>query len=235
MKPLINLIFLAFISVVLITGCEKEDEPTSGTFTDARDENTYEWVKIGDQVWMAENLAYLPKVNQPLDWSSTAPRFYVYDYDGDNVSEAKATNNFQTYGVLYNWSAAKIACPDGWHLPSDEEWKELELFLGMDQNEVDIDGYDRGENIGVKLKAMSGWFEEGNGTDEYGFSALPGGVRKGGGLYSGLDYLGKWWSSTIDVDINTQTWYRMIDYNDSRIYRFSSVIGAALSIRCVKD
>src|SRR5690554_382234 len=122
------------------------EETTSGTFIDSRDGNEYNWVQIGDQVWMAENLAYLPSVNMVADGSEDAAGsyYYVYGYDGTNVADAKATANYNTYGVLYNWPAAmngtassttnpsgiQGVCPAGWHLPSDAEWTELTDYLG---------------------------------------------------------------------------------------------------------
>lgn len=101
------------------------------TFTDPRDGNVYKTVTIGSQVWMAENLAYLPSVVGPGTGSLANPYYYVYDYNGTSVTEAKATTNFQTYGVLYNWYAALEACPTGWHLPYDSEWKQLSDYLGF--------------------------------------------------------------------------------------------------------
>ncbi|MDD4178128.1 MAG: FISUMP domain-containing protein, partial [Bacteroidales bacterium] len=79
---------------------------------------------------MKENLAYLPNVSQPDDGSQTSPFYYVYGYEGFSVPEAKTTPNYQTYGVLYNWPAALTACPQGWHLPSDNEWTILTDYLG---------------------------------------------------------------------------------------------------------
>jgi uncharacterized protein (TIGR02145 family) len=75
---------------------------------------------------MAENLKYLPSVSPSEDQSETEPHYYVYDYQGTNVSDAKATANFKKYGVLYNWPAAMEACPPGTRLPTDEEWHILE-------------------------------------------------------------------------------------------------------------
>ena len=95
----------------------------TGTFTDPRDGKVYKTVKIGTQVWMAENLAYLPTVSSKIEWSETSPTYNVYGYQGTSISDAKTTDNFATYGGLYNWPAAVTACPDGWYLPSDEDWK----------------------------------------------------------------------------------------------------------------
>ncbi|MDA3853143.1 MAG: FISUMP domain-containing protein, partial [Bacteroidales bacterium] len=113
---------------------------TSGTFTDSRDNNTYNWVTIGEQVWMAENLAYLPRVHSNALFANADSACYgVYGYDGTDVTAAKDSANYSTYGVLYNWYAAMAGasssdaspsgvqgvCPTGWHLPSDDEWTIL--------------------------------------------------------------------------------------------------------------
>ncbi|MCF8358778.1 MAG: hypothetical protein K9H26_08480 [Prolixibacteraceae bacterium] len=94
---------------------------SGGGIFDERDGNYYNTVKIGEQIWMAENLAYLPQINRPSEQSYTIPLYYVYEYEGTEVNEAKAIENYQIYGVLYNWQAAISACPSGWHLPSDDE------------------------------------------------------------------------------------------------------------------
>ncbi|MBA7584634.1 hypothetical protein ES708_26591 [subsurface metagenome] len=99
---------------------------------------------------MVENLAFLPRVGPSSLFSETDPHYYVYDYQGSHVSEAKLTSNYQTYGVLYNWPAALNACPTGWHLPSDEEWKQLEMYLGMSQSEAENTGW-RGTDEGGKV------------------------------------------------------------------------------------
>jgi hypothetical protein len=131
-----------FICLMLFIFCilacaETEDEEfidiieTSGTFIDSRDNHEYQWVKIGNQIWMAENLAYLPSVNHIKPDSTNLPHYYIYGYDGTNVNEAKSTPNYAVYGVLYDWEAALNASPVGWHLPSDAEWKQLEIDLGI--------------------------------------------------------------------------------------------------------
>src|SRR5574344_2757322 len=177
------------------------EETTSGTFIDSRDGNEYNWVQIGDQVWMAENLAYLPRVNRVADGSEDAAGsyYYVYGYNGTNVADAKATANYKTYGVLYNWTAAmngeassttnpsgiQGVCPAGWHLPSDAEWTELTDYLG-------------GTSVaGGKLKetGTTHWASPNyKATNETGFTALP-----GGGRYEIFDRIGSnvyWWRAT---------------------------------------
>src|SRR5574344_2998326 len=173
------------------------EETTSETFIDDRDNKVYKWVKIGDQVWMAENLAYLPRVNRVADGSEDAAGsyYYVYGYNGTNVADAKATANYKTYGVLYNWTAAmngeassttnpsgiQGVCPAGWHLPSDAEWTELTDYLG-------------GASVaGGKLKetGTTHWDSPNTGaTNETGFTALPGGYRTNLGFFNNIGYHG---------------------------------------------
>jgi len=202
------------------------EETTSGTFIDSRDGNEYNWVQIGDQVWMAENLAYLPSVNMVADGSEDAAGsyYYVYGYDGTNVAEAKATDNYATYGVLYNWTAAMNACPDGWHLPSDAEWTELTDYLG-------------GESVaGGKLKetGTTHWASPNTGaTNETGFTALPGGDRYGNGTFFGVGNYGHWWSATEGNA--TYVWSRHMGYNFSDVYRGNYSKEVGFSVRCLRD
>ena len=161
--------------------------PCGEDFTNTRDSIVYKTVMIGNQCWMAENLAYLPKVSRSVSESSGTPINYVYGYQGTSVSAAKATENYSTYGVLYNWHAALEACPAGWHLPSDDEWKELEMFLGMSKSEADSEGYRRIDEEGGKLKenGTAHWDSPNTGANnESGFIGLPGGYR----FYDGSFY-----------------------------------------------
>ena len=209
-------------------------------FTDTRDNNHYNAIKIGNQIWMAENLAYLPSVNQVADGSEDAAGsyYYVYGYDGTVVADAKATTNYATYGVLYNWTAAMAGsasssanpsgvqgvCPTGWHLPSDAEWTELTDYLG-------------GQSIaGGKLKetGTTHWNSPNTGaTNETGFTALPGGYRGNNGAFDNIGNNGNWWSATESNPINA--WFRSIGYNTSSVGRnyLNKVWG--ISVRCVRD
>jgi uncharacterized protein (TIGR02145 family) len=186
------------------------EETTNGTFTDYRDGNEYNWVQIGDQVWMAENLAYLPSVNMVADGShgTAGSYYYVYGYDGTNVTDAKATANYSTYGVLYNWTAAmdgeassttnpsgvQGVCPTGWHLPSDAEWTELTDYLGGKALPV------------VNLKKPEqpiGSSPNTGATNETGFTALPGGYRVMEHS-AAIGYYGYWWSATEYHELQVQ-------------------------------
>ncbi|MCL2283106.1 MAG: hypothetical protein FWC26_07295, partial [Fibromonadales bacterium] len=130
---------------------------------DKRDGKTYRTVKIGTQIWMAENLNY--------------------DAENSKCYENKP-ENCEKYVRLYDWETAMKSCPSSWHLPSNEEWKTLVNFAG-------------GRNIaGKKLKAKKGWNEKGNGTDGFGFSALPGGSGYSDDKFSDVGNYGYWWSSS---------------------------------------
>jgi uncharacterized protein (TIGR02145 family) len=195
----------------------------SGTFTDNRDNKVYKWVQIGNQVWMAENLGYLPNVVAPETGSNATPNYYVYDYVGTSVSDAKATTNYSTFGVLYNWQAAKVSCPKGWHLPSDEEWTQLTDYLGGNLY------------AGLKLKEMGSkhWKIDTYPTNETGFTALPGGARQDGGIFFNIGYNGYWWSAT--ENFTNYDWSRAMSNSNNSVDKNSSNGGNGFSIRCVKD
>ncbi|HPX76550.1 MAG TPA: FISUMP domain-containing protein [Bacteroidales bacterium] len=209
------------------SGASQTSEESIDCFTDSRDGNVYKIVKIGDQTWMAENLKYLPSVVGPEVSSETEPYYYVYGYNGDNVKDAKAIENYATYGVLYNWSAAENACPKGWHLPSDEEWTQLTDFLG-------------GENVAYgKLKEVgtAHWNESDESiTNESGFTALPAGWRGRSGRYGCFNDIGEhgsWWSSTEDD--SDGAWIRIMYSDDNYIDRRDSGKSLGTSVRCVRN
>jgi len=108
--------------------CLRDTDDVSD-FTDPRDGTVYQCVRIGTQVWMTKNLAYLPSVNAVADGSTSVAKYYVYGYDGTDVATAKALDTYIDGGVLYNYPAAIISAPDGFHVPSDEEYNVLEVFV----------------------------------------------------------------------------------------------------------
>jgi len=222
MKSNFEALLICAVALVLIN-CKKDNTETQtpiwnySTFTDARDGHTYKYIKIGTQEWMAENLNYKTATGSWYSWES-------------ETEGAK-------YGRLYTLEAAKQALPAGWHLPTDAEWKQLEMTLGMSQNEADAIN-SRGTTEGSKLKAASGWNDNenktsGNGTDAVGFTALPGGMRTNSGNYFVNGWYGYWWTST-EIN-NSMAWLRYITYERTQVYRNQSFKEDAYSVRCVKN
>ena len=223
----IYLLMLIGVFLVFESSCQKDNDDStnpSNTFTDPRDDNVYKTVTIGNQVWMAENLKYLPSVVGPATDSETTPYYYVYGYDGANVADAKVTANYSTYGVLYNWAAAKEACPAGWHLPSDADWTELTDYLGGESD------------AGGKLKetGTTHWNSPNTGArDVTGFTALPGGSRDVSGSFYHNGIHGYWWSVTEDAA--NLAWPRYMGCNYSNVLRISNSKINGFSVRCVRD
>jgi len=216
--------------MIIAMACEEEDELLHGTFTDERDGQRYKTITIGSQIWMAENLKYLPSVVGPdSGWNimgqiRTVPFYFVYGYDGTIPEEARATENYRKYGVLYNWYAADSACPCGWHLPSDAEWNELRDFVFSKINHY---------SIGRALKSSGGWKYHGNGTDRFGFSALPGGHRSYFCEFSHLGEVTFFWSSTV-YDYSS-AYSRMMVYDYQGLYQDQGYMGLGYSVRCIKN
>ncbi|MBA7547788.1 hypothetical protein ES705_40224 [subsurface metagenome] len=125
-----------------------------------------------------------------------------------------------------NPSGVQGVCPDGWHMPSDTEWTELTDYLANN-------GYSGTE--GTALKATSGWNSSGNGTDDYGFSALPGGYRNDyNGAFDHVSNSGYWWSATMHS--GTLVWTRLMHYNTADVSRYdTSNSSDGFSVRCVRD
>ncbi len=213
--------------------CVKNTMSYEGTMTDERDGKAYKTIKIGTQTWLAENMAWLPNVSNSTDESTTDPYYYVYDYEGSDVNEAKETEHYKTYGTLYNFPAALIACPDGWRLPSDEDFFVLEEFLGMDQSELLLEGIRSSGLVGKKLKSETNWENDGNGKDAYGFNLLPAGNNTGG-----FRNLGKWtgmWTTTVSSNSSNRQWGRGAWDNSDGFQRDDAVKNFAYSVRCIKN
>ena len=215
-----------------------EDEVT-GTMTDGRDGQTYKIVKIGKQIWMAENLNYayigVPFKNGLITFDSTS-----WCYDNDPANCAK-------YGRLYTWSAAmdsvgrwstngkgcgdktvcsptypvRGVCPEGWHLPTELEWGML--FI--------LDGYT--STAAERLKSASGWADNGNGSDIYSFAVLPAGTRNPIEGYVGEGFCTTFWTSDGDDDYYADA--KTMNYNSNGVSEYGFHKNYGFSVRCVRD
>lgn len=230
----------SLLATIMFTGCdwvsqsEKISELESrlseleNEISDGKEpSNNFKEVRIGNQVWMAENLNLdrfrngdpIPHVKSAIEWKRAGemqqPAWCYYDNDPANGEK---------YGKLYNWYAVvddRGLAPKGWHIPSDEEWTTLTDYLG-------------GEEIaGYKMKSTSGWAENGNGTNESGFSGLPGSVRYPiDGSFLHIGEIGYWWSSTPYGD---SAFSRALFSN--KVYASNTIPFAktGCSVRCLKD
>lgn len=205
----------------------------------------YKLLQVNDQVWMAENMAYLPSVTYPGVTGSKNNPFPIYsvpDYLGSNVEEAKKSEGYVRYGVLYNWYAAVDVCPEGWRLPTDEDWTTLERSLCKGANCKEKFPYDdpygdfRGTNEGAMLAGNYSLWKEGDlrsnpafGTS--GFSGPPAGVRTLSGYQGKINESATWWSST---EVGTSAWTRGINQFSGSISRAGSEKNNGHSVRCVK-
>ena len=212
------------LAITFTLSCEDKD-PNS--FKDSRDGKTYKRVKIGSQTWMAENLTY--KAEGSVCYGENGEVVISreeFDVVTKTLSPAEVQANCDKYSRLYDWKTALKACPSGWHLPSKAEWEVLDKAVG-------------GEKVaGKKLKSSSGWNDNngkpGNGTDEFGFSALPGGGGSSGGYFDDVGNQGTWWTAT-EYDSNG-TYIRIMNYGYDLLNSGNS-FGESLvfSVRCVQD
>lgn len=200
---------------------------------DSRDGQSYNTVLIGTQCWMAENLNIGTRIDGVNDQTDNS---IIEKYCDDNN-----TTKCDTYGGLYQWDemmqyivseGVQGICPEGWYLPTDDDWKQMEMVLGMSQSQADAIG-SRGTNEGSKMKNTSGWLYSGNGTNSSGFSGLPGGHRLTSGAFNDIGGTGYWWSSTEYADSNP--WKRSLEASHDQVYRFWNYKGSGFSVRCLKN
>ncbi len=166
----------------------------------------YSTVQIGDQCWFSENCRFIPSISPSSEGSDTEPYYYVYDYQGTDIEAAKATTNYETYGVLYNWPAVMTEgiCPSGWHIPTDGEFTEFTDFLG-------------GEGVaGGKMKeaGLDHWIPPNEGaTNSSGWTGLPGGYRSSDGFHYIYGVHGYWWTSSESDSYSWKKYSRCKSYN----------------------
>jgi uncharacterized protein (TIGR02145 family) len=215
------------------------------------DGNEYQTMKIGDQFWMAENLKTTHFADgTPLvdgtgagDIESDYTTKYYFFYDDDSTTYA------ETYGALYTWAAVinnplgsnenpsgmQGICPTGWHVPSDDEWKELESFLGM--SNPNLEGW-RGTNEGSKLAGFENTWNEGIilFDDEFGvsgFNAIPGGYRSKNGTYLNMGSESHFWSASRSS--SEWAYFRYLSSEHTDVWRSTNMKNSGFSVRCVKD
>ena len=195
----------------------------------------YKTVVIGNQVWMAENLrtkkyndnSDITPVTSASAWAALTTEAFCW-YENDE------TTNKPLYGALYNWYAVNKGnlCPTGWHVPTDAEFKTLEMQLGMTQVQADASSW-RGTDQGVQLKNTAGW-TTGNGTNTSGFSAMPGGYRYYfDGTFNGKGTIGYFW--TTIQDIPGRAFMRQLENSHDAVERENAGEGAGKSVRCLKN
>jgi uncharacterized protein (TIGR02145 family) len=217
-------LFLLILSNNLFYSCKKDKESTSVNDIDG---NVYKIVTIGTQTWMAENLkttklydgTLIPHKTKPSDWGMLTTFGYC-SYSNDSIQ------NKNIYGALYNWYTVFTSkvCPQGWHVPSDDEWTTLTTFLGGMSD------------TGGKLKEIgtSHWNSPNvNATNESGFTALPSGCRSNDGTFNSIGNEGVWWSSTEVNNSGSWTWY--VYYNLPMVSKSSYPKQGGFSIRCIKN
>lgn len=192
------------ILIILLNNNLAASAQETETFTDPRDGKTYKTLIIGTQTWMAENFEY-----------KAGNGCCAYDNNESNVPK---------YGRLYNWETAKTVCPEGWHLPSDEEWTILTTFLG-------------GQTVaGGKMKTTTGWEYDADGisTNESGLNILPAGWCDDDGSFQHLGSNAYFWSGTSGATEEYAVGRRLYNYN-SKVNRTDSYRTASYSVRCVKN
>jgi len=214
--------------------------PCPGTPTVTYEGQVYNTIQIFSQCWLKENLNVGTMIPGTQEMSNNSIiEKYCYN---NNI------NNCTTYGGLYQWDemmqytttqGVQGICPLGWHIPTDEEWKVLEGAVdsqyGIGDTEWDIGWESRGFDAGLNLRSTSGWSFNGNGTDLFGFSGLPGGYRSLSGyfLYSIGDN-GYWWTSTENLSSNV--WFRDLSYDSPEVNRgYYGYKASGFSVRCLRD
>jgi len=226
------------LAMALTIGCSSDnDEPnngayspngggeftgTNGNFVDSRDNKSYKWVKIGTQIWLAENLNYAASGKCYDDLESYCEKYgRLYDWATAMTLPPSCNSSFCSRMIQ---SKHRGICPQDWHIPNDAEWDVLIDAVG---------GY---STAGWYLKSQNGWNNDGNGDDRYGFSALPGGA----GGYSGSGYhwfgdRGIWWSTSENANEADHAYDRYMRHDYERVDYSTDVKGMFYSVRCLHN
>ncbi len=235
MKHLVLTIALPAALIMMIAA-----SAPAGTVTDI-DGHTYQTVVIGTQVWMAENLKVGHYNNgDPIPYFVPDSANWTGVTVGQCCAPEADTNNVATYGLMYNWHATvdpRGIAPEGWHVSTDDDWKVLEVFLGMPIEVVDGMGNRGGYLIGARLKEVGSihWACPNEGaTDEFGFAAIPGGVLDNRPLFTEFGMSAFFWTAT-ERTTPGYAWARDISCNLTSVGRGGYALDYAGSVRCVRD
>lgn len=226
---------LKVLIVFIVLALNMQCKPTHADTVKDIDGNTYRTALIGDFYWMTENLkstkyndgSTIPCIKDQFLWLRLDSAAYCYYQNNESYAD--------TSGLMYNWYAINSGklCPIGWHVPSDDEWKQLEGFadtkFGIGDSIWDKHGL-RGFDSGQRLKSVTGWREGVEGTDEFGFNALPGGERLT--RFYGGGSSGFWWTSTEAS--SSSAYYRNLIYSFETIARDTHPKRMGFSVRCIK-
>lgn len=261
-------------SEVTVTLKQPAPQPGVDEMVDLRDNHVYRTVKIGEQTWMAENLAYLPFVNKPsATVDAVKPLCFVLNYDGEDVAAAKATEEYKKYGVLYNWygamnqedaqggnaeaapSGVQGICPDGWHLPSKAEWKQLEAYVASQLPPVKGDGWyndldgvwvfeENCKNVWAALAGLEGWSASNtsqenpdlaNGPrDTFKFTGIPAGQCWQTGAFGFSESSAIFWTTDMQSQGSGYVVLNNLQYG-LEYSKFGTQPQRGYSVRCVKD
>jgi len=221
----------------ILDKCGGNEYSPETQFCDSRDSVIYKYVKIGDQTWMAVNLNFKAKGSK------------CYNNKPDNCEK---------YGRLYNWATAlalpsscnsndcsskmqakhKGVCPNGWHIPSHAEWSDLEKFVGGERKwecEGETDNCADFSTAGKFLKSKTGWDKNDNGTDDFGFSALPGGSGDSDGRFTSIGSAGYWCTSTDEGIDSPDNPYSRVIWKGDNVSTWGGTKSTLFSVRCLKD
>lgn len=220
-------ILYVFLGLISIWGCDNDNEvipvvkpDASGTYVDERDGNEYGWVRFGDLEWMTSNMRYAPE----------SGLYGKYESDGELGGRSMKEEMYEKYGYWYDYNAAILVAPEGWRLPTDEDWQKLEIALGMSVKDAACEGF-RGYYEGELLQQG----DEGTGMQ-----------LTAGGFYSEhtVAYTENWrfhgvygffWTATEDPDNSGFIFYRKIAYNSTQVFRASTMKTNWLNVRCCRD
>ncbi len=216
MKTIFPILKGYILTCLLIAGCSGNNS-----------KDACESIRIESQEWMVMNLDVsvfrngdpIPEARSDDEWQKAGkqgnPAWCHYDNKAENGSK---------YGKLYNWYAVtdiRGLAPAGWHVSGDAEWRNTTDFLGGE------------DAAGTRMKSSSGWTDDGNGTNDSGFSGLPAGCRDLNGKFGYIEKIGYWWTST-EKD-SALAWYRCIDRSPYYVYRTNYYKQNGLSVRCIRD